>query len=249
MIDNMVQRKVPKRKNTFAFFKFLPVLMVFFVFGVFFLFNRVGIQDDYFFIIFLLIVLPFAIGVNFLEWKNWRKKWREFAERSGFTYEEYQQSFSKWARVKGSYRGYPFKVEKFVRGSGRYKKAYTSIKIALREKPGGVLEISARSVFSGLGKAFYSSKKILQYVELGDVELDGELVIKSTSEQFTRNALSSMGVRQGLMDIRSQTPSMQLKLGDGELYYHELSVITDGEYLSAVINLLVELAEIAGRYR
>lgn len=249
MIDNMVQRKVPKRKNAFAVLKFIPVLMVFVVVGVLFFFDYIGIQENYVFIIFLLIVIPISLGVSFLETKNWKNTWRAFAERSGFTYEEYQQALSKWARVKGSYRGHPFMVEKFVRGSGKYKKAYTSIKIALREKPAGALEISAHSLFSGLAKAVYSSKNNLQYVELNDVELDSELVIKSTSEQFARNALSSMGVRQGLTDIRSQTPSMQLKLDGGELYYHELSVIVDGEYLMAVLNFLIELVESAGRYR
>ncbi len=248
MIDNMVQRKVPKRKNTFAFLKFIPVLMVFVVVGMLFFFDYIGAKEDYVFIIFLLIVIPISIGVNFLETKNWKNTWRTFAERSGFTYEEYSQALSKWARVKGSYRGYPFVVEKFVRGSGKYKKSYTSIKVALRENPSGALEISARSFLSGFGKVFQGNKK-LQYVELGDVELDGKLVIKSTSEQFSRNALSSMGIRQGLMDIRSQTPSMQVKLGDGELYYHELNVIMDDAYLMAVITLLVELAESVGRYR
>jgi len=151
--------------------------------------------------------------------------------------------------VKGTYRGYPFVVEKFIRGSGKYKKAYTSIKIGLREKPTGALEIFARSVSSGLAKAFYSKNKELQYIELGDVDLDGKLVIKSTSEQFARNALSSMGLRQGLLEIRSQTSSMQLKLDGGQVYYHELNVIMDGEYLMALINLMVELAESVGRYR
>lgn len=249
MIDNMVQRKVPKRKNAFAFLRFIPVLMVFVVVGMLFFFDYIGAQEDYVFIIFLLIVIPISLGVNFLETKNWKNTWRAFSERSGFTYEEYQQALSKWARVKGSYRSHPFMVEKFVRGSGKYKKAYTSIKIALREKPAGALEISARSLFSGLAKAVYSSKKNLQHVELGDVELDGKLVIKSTTEQFARNALSSMGVRQGLLDIRSQTSRMQLKLDAGELYYQELGVIVDGEYLMAVINLLVELVESVGRYR
>ena len=250
MIDNMMQRKVPKRRNAFVFLKIIPVVMLFLIFGVsFFLFETIGIDDDYVFFIFLLIFVPLALGVGFLETKYWKNAWRTFAERSSFTYEEYLQTFSKLARVKGTYRGYPFNIEKFVRGSGKYKKSYTSIRLGMREKSDGALEISARSLFSGLGKIFNSGDKQLQFVDLGDVELDRKLVVKSTSDQFVRTALSSMGVRQGLLEVRSQTPSMQLRLGGNEVYYQELNVIVDGEYLMAMINLLVELAESVGRYR
>ncbi|MCP4142299.1 MAG: hypothetical protein GY755_18845 [Chloroflexi bacterium] len=247
MFDNMTQRKVPKRKNLLGYFKIIPLIFVFFLFGIIALSVILGFDDDYIFIGFALIIIPLSIGMGVLEGKIWRDRWREFAERSGFTYEEYKQFMSKWARVKGTSRGYSFVIEKFVRGSGKYKKSYTSIKVALRANNEEDLEISARNIFSGLGKAFQGQKK-LQYVELSDVELDGKLLVKSTSEQFARRTISSMSIRQGLLDIRSQTSSMNLKLENGEVYYHELNVIADGEYLLAVINLLVELAENVERY-
>ena len=248
MIENMIQRKVPKRKNDLSFLRFMPVVFVLLLFGTVFIFESIGVQSEYLFIGFFLIFIPLAIGISIVETKAWRDSWREFADGSGFTYEEYKQSFSKWARVKGVYRGYSFIVEKFVRGSGKYQKSYTSLKVVLSDKPEGALEISARSFFSGLKKVFNGSRKKLQYIELGDVELDGKLLVKSTSEQFARRKLSSQGIRQGILDIRSQTSSMNLKIMDGEVYYHELSVIVDNEYLLAVLNVLVELAESMKRY-
>ena len=75
MIDNMVQRKVPKRKNKFAFLRIIPFLMVLLAFGAIFFFQSRGIQEDSFFLVFMLVLIPILMGVSFLETKNWKNTW------------------------------------------------------------------------------------------------------------------------------------------------------------------------------
>ena len=248
MIDNTVNRRVPKRKNPLAFFKYLPAILILVILGLFFFLQRSGVQEQYAFIIFLLIIIPITLLVGMIENDRWKESWQDFAKRAGYSYEEYKVGIGKWARIKGHYHEFPLRIEKFARGSGRYKRFYTSIVVGLKEPSDEALEIKSRSLLSGAGK-FFSGKKGLKPVDIGDMELDGKLVFRSTSDPFARRVLSSVRVRQALLEIDEQTQRMVITVKGNIVSYQELGVVVDPAYLYALVKTLAEIAHNAGGVR
>ncbi|MBN1148768.1 MAG: hypothetical protein JXA78_16020, partial [Anaerolineales bacterium] len=148
----------------------------------------------------------------------------------------------------GAYRGRSLDIQRFMRRYGRNVKFYTSIHVGLSGDPGDRLEITPKNWLSGLRKVFESKGSQLQAVQMNDEIFDKRLAVESTSEHFARNVLASSGLRQALLELRSQAPDMKLAVQADALYYHEQSTIRDGEYLAALLGVLHEFADYAERY-
>ena len=253
MITDLVQRKVSKRRDRFNpayllyFFIFAPLIL-----GEFFpeVVGYIG-EDVYIWILFF-IILALSLGINFFQWRAWHNRWREFAHNMGLQYHSYKskQAFIfQWPRIDGVYQGHPLRIERFTKGSGRYKKIYTMIVLGFQESVADSLTITSKRWSSGLRRSLARKDDGLEYVELGDELFDRKLEIRASSAQFAQNVLAAHNVKQGLREIQQQTRDLIIRTQGNELYFQERSNIMDMEYLSDLISTLSELMGYIERYR
>ena len=149
MVTDLIQRRIPKRKDRFDL-----------VFGIWIIVLAIPIldlllpglhlisDDDRWLIFYFVLVMLALMGANLYKWKAWHNAWRGFSSEMGLScvgYKPNQFSFLEWPRIEGSYQGYKLLIKRFTRGSGKYKKIYTSVNIDLRSQVSESLEIRARS--------------------------------------------------------------------------------------------------------
>jgi len=251
MITDLVQRRVPKRKDRFnlsyifyGIVLVLPFLDIFFPsFGL--------LAGDLAFITYILIIMIVSLGVSIFQWRAWHITWRKFAADLGLTCLTYKPkgfTILQWPRIEGIFHGNSLSIKRFTKGSGRYKKIYTSIWIGLREPISESLEITPRRWSSGIKMSLVQRNSEFQYVEVNDDVVDRKLIIKSTAEHFARNSISAQGLKQGLVEIAPQARNMLISIRGKELKYQERSNIMDRDYLLSLLDVLTELAGYAERY-
>jgi hypothetical protein len=245
MITDLVQRKISKRRDRFNpayllyLFIFAPLLL-----GVFFPEVDRYLGEDIYLWILIIVILILSLGINYIQWQAWHNRWREFAAKMGLQFQSYKskQAFIfQWPRIDGTYKGYSLQIERFTKGSGRYKKIYTSIVMNFREPVSGSLTIIPKRLSSGLRRSLGRGNADLEFVELGDELFDRKVEVKASSSQFARQVLSSHHIQQGLLEIRGQTRDLRIQAQGTELYYQERSNIMDMDYLTDVIITLAEL--------
>ncbi len=242
MFSDDNNRRIPKRKRfsqiVFAFI----VLFIFIIFAVFFISmylpTRTG--SNLFVILFIFIVFALSIGWNVYNYQTWKKSWEELAQNSGLT-------LQKGMVVGGNYRGHPLKLDTFTRGFGRNKRHYTRIHVMLLDPLNGSLEFQKAGLWNKLRKGLGSSSPEAAYVEMGDEAFDRHLLIKSTPPSLAARTLSSFTLRQGLTEAAEQAYEFSIEINETALLYSERNRIRDIEYLRALLDLLVELADAAVR--
>lgn len=252
MVTDLIQRRIPKRKDRFDL-----------VYGIWIIVLALPILDlllpnihlisgeDSWFIFYFVLVMLALLGVNLYKWRTWHNTWGDFASEMGLScvgYKPNQFSFLEWPRIEGSYQGYDLLIKRFTRGSGKYKKIYTSVNIDLRNQVSESLGIMPRKWTLGIRKWLPLANNAALDVHLGDDLFDRKFVLTSSAEHFARNVLSSYGLKQGLVEIKRQAKDFKLDVQGSGIYYQEQSSILDKDYLSALINTFIELAGYVERY-
>jgi hypothetical protein len=244
MITDLVQRRISKRKDRFNpayllyLFIFVPLLL-----GVFFPQVDVYLGEDVYLWILIIIILVLSLGINAFQWRAWHNRWREFAAQMGLQYQSYKskQAFLfQWPRIDGTYHGNALQIERFTKGSGRYKKIYTSISMHFRDPVSNSLVVIPKRLTSGLRRSLARDNADLEFIEIGDELFDRKVEVKASSMQFARDVLSSHQIQQGLVEIRGQTRDLEIQVKGTELNYQERSNIMDLQYLTDVLNFLAE---------
>ena len=255
MITPLAERRIPKRKdrfNTTIVLSLLYLLVFTFPFWIGLIPGMEPIIIDRIALYIVVVFLLLGIGSNLFIWWRWRTKWEEIAAPLGLTVESYRpstMSIFPWYRISGVYRGYPITIERFTRGSGRRRKIFTSISLALDESSGERLLLKSQSFFHKFSSVFQQQDPNLQEITLGYEEIDKHIRILSTSEYYAKSSLASHSIQQGLIELVPQAPDMQIDILSKGVHYQERTPITDDEYMLAVITLLADLTDYARRYR
>jgi len=250
MISDSSERRIPRRRDRFILV-LLKMIFIVIVFSVPFLGIEIPIIMEYVSRFYIFVILLLVFGANLFLFLSWQYSWRVFAEDKGLVYETPKTKKTllfHWPRITGVYQGYPVQMERFTRGTGKYKKIYTAITFILNDSFEEGLEISPNSWLFAAKRSMVKGDGELQYMSLNDDVFDKKLEIKSTDEQFARSVLSSNTIRQELREIRSQASDIKIKIEGRKLYYHERSNIIDRAYLSTVFNTLRELVRSVERY-
>ena len=248
-MDNFSQRRIPKRKDRINLIWVVSmVALVILLIGLF-----IPWIGDLFFdrliLVFALGLFVLFLGVSVFQRWSWGNSWQTFAEQNGLRCElkkPHGLALIKWPVIEGVFQGYPIQVKRFTRGSGRYKKIYTAIQLSLRDPVGSSLEISKSTWLSGFKSVF--SPTDLQTVQLGELELDRKLRVRSDSDTFARSVLSSYDIQQRLVEIVSQAPEMGVTVQGRELNYSERTSVTDRAYLYALLGTVTSFAAYLERY-
>lgn len=251
MITDLIQRRVSKRRD-----RFNPIYLLYILIFVPALLDLFFPEIDGFlggdlYLFYVILIFGFSLGISFFQWRAWHNRWRNFATDMGLTYQSYKskQAFLfQWPRIEGTYQGHSLVIERFTKGSGRYKKIYTLIHMSLRDPLSETVEIVPKSLSSGIRRSMAGKDAGLEYVQVGDEVFDRKLEVKSSSAQFVRNVLSSHNTKQGILEIRSQTRDLKIRVQGQELYYQERSNIMDMNYLLDVLNTLVDFLGYIDRY-
>jgi hypothetical protein len=150
----------------------------------------------------ILIILVLSLGINYLQWRAWHNRWREFALNLGLQYERYKSKRAlifQWARIQGTYQGYALRIGRFTKGSGRYKKIYTMIALGVQNPVSESMKILPKRWSSGLRHSLTRKDDGLENVELGDELFDRKFEVKASSAQFAQNVLAALNIKQGLL--------------------------------------------------
>jgi len=254
--DALSQRRVPRRKDRLIA-PILSVLYIPIIFGVAFLVVKIPLGDiipsEYVSWFYLAIVVLVIFALNFGQHKAWQHVWQVFSEENGLKYETEKPALKAltlfhWPRITGVFQGFPITIYHFTQGSGKYKKIYTAITLAFNSHLEDGLEISSKGWLSGVKNLIAKNDSGYQNVSLDDEALERKIVVKSTQDRFARSVLSAYSIKQGLLEIESQSPDIKIIIKDKSIYYQERSNIMDRGYMLAVINVLREIASSVERY-
>lgn len=251
MITDLEQRRIPKRRDRFNLELVIVGTSIAILFVIWFYPEKIYPIFGGFFNGFIIILLGLSILGGLYQLLSWRTAWEHIAEQSDLTYELYKPKQSliwRWPRISGIYKGRAMRMERFMRGSGKYAKNFTQISIGLNGDPNNWLEITPKNRSSRLRKTLSFKKKQLEVFPIDDEIFDNKLEVRSQPDDFARMMLASLNLRQALLELRAQAPNLKLAAQADVIYYHEQSTIKDAEYLQAVLDLLVEFAGYVERY-
>jgi len=232
-MNDYSKRRVPRRKDS-AFLRVLVSYGFIMVVAGIFLYSllRLNLPIWGFLISFFAVIGVLVYAWYHFEMGIWHWVWKKIADKLGFTYTE--DNASSLPSLEGSYRGHPIHIRGFRRAATRKKQStYTSIEIGLRENITEKLEI-------------YGKRRGQTTLEIDDKDFNKKISVRTTSESFAKNILSSAALRQGLREIGNS--QWQIHIDSDRLYFAEKSYMLDSEYLQAVLDILVELVEEVDRY-
>ncbi len=187
---------------------------------------------------FLLVVgiLVLFTVLAYLRRQARQQAWSELAARTGLALEP-GGIFSPM-RVTGYYRGRPLTLDTFTRSSGKSSTTYTRIRLGVNNPPALSLAIYDENVLSKIGKALG-----MQDVQTGDDELDRRFTIKGQPEPVIARLLTSIGLRQKLLEARS----LHVEVKDRELHFEQRGAESNADHLQFLFDLLSDLAEAVDR--
>jgi hypothetical protein len=177
-------------------------------------------------------LLTLGFGAAYFGRRRLRNAWGELAARTGLALEP--GSLFVAPRVTGTYRSHPLTLETFTRGSGKSRTTYTRIVLFVQNPANVYLALYQESVFSKIGK-FFGMKD----VQVGDEEIDRRFIIKSQPESFAASLATSISLRQRLLEARK----LNVEVDGREVTFEQVGLLTDGEYLRFLFDLLCDLAD------
>ncbi len=248
MIRNVEKQNIPKRKDRISI-QALSFGVMFLLVVTLALFPSIFDNISVTLIFFLIIVVP-LLGGGWLQRFIWQNSWRDFAANTGLIYRKSKPPGGLFDRPKviGKYQGFPVHVERYTRGTGKYQKVYTQIRVILKLPLSSLLIINRKTWFSNIKRLYKPNSFEAKFVDLGDEDFGRRVEVKSDSESFARAILSLYRVRQGFREIAAQAPEMKIVVRDNEILYTERGNITDTEYLTAILNTLIDFAKYLERY-
>jgi hypothetical protein len=165
-----------------------------------------------------------------------RQAWGELAARTGLTLEP-GGLFSPM-RVTGTYRGHALTLDTFTRRSGKSSTTYTRIRLAVNNPSALSLAIYDENVLNKLGKALG-----MQDIQTGDDELDRRFTFKGQPEPVIASLLTSIGLRQKLLEARS----LHVEVKGQELRFEQRGAESNADKVQFLFDLLGDLAEAIDR--
>jgi hypothetical protein len=149
-------------------------------------------------IIFILVglVIVFAIIYSYFGKRTWQNAWSELASHLGL--ECNPGSFLKNPFVVGTYRGRNLTLDSFTRGTSKNRTTYTRIVMSVNNPTQLSMKIYQETIFSKVGKMLGG-----QDIQVGDEQLDQRYVIKGQPETDVIKVLSSISLRQKLLQDRT----------------------------------------------
>jgi hypothetical protein len=187
------------------------------------------------FLIVVGVLVLFAV-LAYLRRLARQQAWSELAARTGLTFEP-GGLFSPM-RITGTYRGHPLTLDTFTRRSGKNSTTYTRIMLSVNNPSALTLAIYDENVLSKVGKALG-----MQDIQVGDDELDRRFTIKGQPEPVIAGLLTSIGLRQKLLEARS----LHVDVKDRELHFEQRGAESNADHLQFLFDLLSDLAEAVDR--
>lgn len=181
------------------------------------------------------LLILFAV-LTYLRHQARRQAWSELATRTGLTFEP-GGLFSSM-RVTGTNRGRSLTLDTFTRSSGKNSTTYTRISVSVNNPSALSLAIYDENVLSKFGKALG-----MQDIQTGDEELDRRFTIKGQPEPMIANLLTSIGLRQKLLEARS----LHVEVKGRELHFEQRGAESNADYIQFLFDLLSDLAEAVDR--
>jgi hypothetical protein len=193
-------------------------------------------QTDFFVYLPILLMAGFVIImliVSYFTLVGRGRAWADLAERTGLMYEP-GQFFGYGRSVSGVYQRHQIKLDSFTRGTGKSSHTYTRIVALLNQPTNLSLTIYQEGMFSKLGKALG-----MKELSIGDDEIDRRFVIQGQPESDVIRALTSLGMRQRLIEA----PGLHLEVKGQEIRYEKRGFETDPNTLIAVFDLMCALGD------
>jgi hypothetical protein len=188
-------------------------------------------------ILLSVVLIAGALIVSYFVGQGRRKAWSDFAERIGANYDSGGSWFGR-PTVTGVYQHHQFKLDSFTRRSGKSSTTYTRITVYLNNRTPFTLTIYQEGLFSKIGKAMG-----MKDIQIGDEEIDQRYVIKGEPETEVLRVLSSLGMRQRLLEA----PYLHIDIKDGVELYEKRGFEIDPNVLIAVLDLMNAIADAADR--
>jgi len=190
-----------------------------------------------FFILLTLALIGLVMVINYFIIQGRRKAWQDLSERIGAAYEAGNYWFGR-PQVSGVYQQHRFKLDSFTRSTGKSSTTYTRLVVELNSTSGLVLSIQQEGFFSKIGKALGRKE-----IQLDDEEIDRRFVIKGQPETEVRRVLSSLGMRQRLLEA----PELHVNIKDQAVRHEKRGFETDPNTLIALLDVLCALANAIDR--
>lgn len=244
-MDNLTQRRVPKRKLHIHFPYFFAVLMFL---GFIALMVSLKVPDEFKELVLIIPALLFVLVPERIQLFIWHRAWRKIAEEIKFEYIEDETSkklfSSSLPTLEGQYQGRYVYIRGYKVRHGKSKRIRTEITIGLKEETQGGIEITAKSWanWHNLSRA----NAFFQEYKTNDKEFDKGLRVKSTDEIFAKKILSAASLKQGLREITST--QMRISASRSTLIFTEQGYMMDGAYMLGVLDVLDELSDEIAHY-
>jgi hypothetical protein len=184
------------------------------------------------FIIFLTIFSDLKRKLSRLEFQKLAKKLNlECDAPTGF--------LAKFPEIKGTYKDMPVRIymftEKIGEGKTRVIRIHTGIEVKFNGQKEYKLDIYEEGFFSRIFKAFG-----MQDIVIGNEKFDKEYIIKTNSEDMTKQILTN-DICNELLYMADKKFAFGFGIKNGTLYYDEAKSITSenrAEWFERILNLL-----------
>jgi hypothetical protein len=188
-------------------------------------------------IAFTLALILVIMAVSYFVSQGRRKAWQDLSERIGAAYEPGNFWFGR-PQVTGIYQQHHFKLDSFTRSTGKNSTTYTRLVVDLNSPSTLTLSIQQEGIFSKIGKALG-----VQEIQMGDDEVDQRFEIKGQPENEVKRVLSSLGMRQRLLEA----PELHIHIKDQAIRHEKRGFETDPNTLIALLDVLCALANAIDR--
>ncbi len=184
-------------------------------------------QEPFLIIVVVALTLYLIYAILSQSYK-WNQAFHELAAKTGLSIQSNGKS-----QAIGEYRERMVKID-IPANHGWSDQKNTQILITLNQSVPGSFKISRRRTFLSNRK---SNPPIL------DDAFSRNLAVTGDTDSYHRRILSAHGLRQGLAEIGIQAARMTIEKGDKYILFQEFGRVFDLEYLHAVLDLLLDLAD------
>lgn len=223
MTNNANHQNIPQKKRNTAFkvARYATIFIaIFVILNIFIL--------DYTYINYVYFLIIIAIAAHWLlETILGRLHWETLADQIGMDIYPRDRTYFTKPLIRGNLNGDEVVFDNVRRSKGDY----TQITMGVPNPRSDIFSIKKTGLPEG------------NEIFTKNAEIDKIFAIHGSNPDMILTLLQSTRIRQGLIELVSQSKSMNISLKESQLTYYEIGRTLDVDYLVALYNFLTEISE------
>jgi len=198
---------------------------------------------------FLLPVnLLIFIVYSYFKYSQWRSSWKDFAVKTNLKLELYKLikiHVVNSCRIKGQYQNRQVLIEQIHRTPTGKAKSYTKFSLSANIPKNYRLVITTKkNNIDFLSIANKQANSDLLEIKVRDEQLNKKMIISGKPKALLDLTAEQKNLIDTLNSLSTNSYSFRIEVNANELTYYEHELITDAEYMAALLNFLAELLDL-----